>query len=113
MLLGAPACAKNLIEFEIHNHMHVRWSSVSLDPRSAEPLERGSFDFDANWDDPKYDYLGDFYSSHVGTPKQITFGIKYRDIAKNSNVYADDAELNIKMPNSMVAGINQSLDFLA
>ncbi len=23
------------------------------------------FDFDPMWDDPKYDYLGEFYSSHV------------------------------------------------
>ncbi len=55
----------NLIEFEIHNQMHMRWSSISRDPRSGEPLERDSFDFDNRWDDLKYDYLGDFYSSHV------------------------------------------------
>jgi hypothetical protein len=55
----------NLIEFEIHNQMHMRWSSIPRDPRSGEPLERDSFDFDNKWDDPKYDYLGDFYSSHV------------------------------------------------
>ena len=55
----------NLIEFEIHNQMHMRWSSTPRDPRSGEPLERDSFDFDNKWDDPKYDYLGDFYSSHV------------------------------------------------
>lgn len=55
----------NLIEFEIHNQMHMRWSSVPRDPRSGEPSNRNPFDFDAKWDDPKYDYLGDFYSSHV------------------------------------------------
>ena len=26
---------------------------------------RDTFDFDPMWDDPKYDYLGEFYSSHV------------------------------------------------
>jgi len=55
----------NLIEFEIHNQMHMRWSSTPHDPNSGEPAERGDFDFDIKWDDPKYDYLGDFYSSHV------------------------------------------------
>lgn len=55
----------NLLEFEIHNSMHVRWSSVSRDPKSGEPMDRRFFDFDNKWDDQKYDYLGDFYSSHV------------------------------------------------
>jgi hypothetical protein len=55
----------NLLEFEIHNQMHVRWSSISRDPKSGEPADRKLFDFDDKWDDPKYDSLGDFYSSHV------------------------------------------------
>jgi hypothetical protein len=55
----------NLIEFEIHNQMHMRWSSTPRDPKSGEPSNRSPFDFDTKWDDPKYDYLGDFYSSHV------------------------------------------------
>ena len=33
--------------------------------RAGEPANRGDFDFDEKWDDPKYDYLGDFHSSHV------------------------------------------------
>jgi hypothetical protein len=59
----------NLIEFEIHNQMHMRWSTVPRDPSSGEPLERDAFDLDNKWDDPKYDYLGDFYSS----PSTICF----------------------------------------
>ena len=55
----------NLLEFTIHNQMHMRWSSISRDPKTDEPAMKDSFDFDAKWDDPKYDYLGDFYSSHV------------------------------------------------
>lgn len=55
----------NLIEFEIHNQMHNRWSSTPHDPKSGKPAQRDLFDFDNKWDDPKYDYLGDFYSSHV------------------------------------------------
>jgi hypothetical protein len=55
----------NLLEFTIHNQMHMRWSSVSRDPRTGAPTIRGDFDFDTKWDDPKYDYLGEFYSSHV------------------------------------------------
>lgn len=55
----------NLLEFEIHNQMHVRWSSISRDPESGEPVDRAFFDFNNKWDHQKYDYLGDFYSSHV------------------------------------------------
>jgi hypothetical protein len=55
----------NLLEFEIHNQMHMRWSSTPRDPKSGEPAQRDTFDFNNKWDDPKYDYLGDFYSSHV------------------------------------------------
>lgn len=55
----------NLLEFTIHNQMHMRWSGISRDPKSSEPATRGDFDFDEKWDDPKYDYLGDVYSSHV------------------------------------------------
>ena len=55
----------NLLEFTIHNQMHMRWASVSRDPQIDEPAVRGDFEFDDKWDDPKYDYLGDFYSSHV------------------------------------------------
>lgn len=55
----------NLLEFTIHNQMHMRWSSVSRDANSNAPTIRGDFEFDEKWDEPKYDYLGDFYSSHV------------------------------------------------
>jgi hypothetical protein len=55
----------NLLEFVIHNQMHMRWSSISTDPKTGEPAMRDDFDFDTKWDDPKYDYLGEFYSSHV------------------------------------------------
>ncbi len=55
----------NLLEFTIHNQMHMRWSSISRDPKSGQPANRGDFDFDEKWDDPTYDYLGDFHSSHV------------------------------------------------
>src|SRR6188472_957173 len=55
----------NLLEFTIHNQMHMRWSSVQRDPKTGNPASRDDFDFDPKWDDPKYDYLGEFYSSHV------------------------------------------------
>lgn len=55
----------NLLEFTIHNPMHMRWASISRDPKTDEPLTRGDFEFDDKWDNPKYDYLGEFYSSHV------------------------------------------------
>jgi hypothetical protein len=55
----------NLLEFIIHNQMHMRWSSISRDPKTGDPATRPDFDFDEKWDDPKYDYLGEFYSSHI------------------------------------------------
>ena len=57
----------SLLEFTIHGWMHNRWSSVLglLRDQNGELLSRLSFDFDDKWDDPKYDYLGEFYSSHV------------------------------------------------
>lgn len=59
----------NLIEFTIHNWMHNRWASyngaILPDPKTGELKQRETFDFDPMWDDPKYDYLGEFYSSHV------------------------------------------------
>jgi hypothetical protein len=55
----------NLLEFTIHNWMHMRWSSISRDPDTGLPAVRDEFDFYKKWDNPKYDYLGEFYSSHV------------------------------------------------
>jgi|SRR5690349_15944141 hypothetical protein len=55
----------NLLEFAIHNQMHMRWSSISRDPINDQPKVREDFDFDDKWSSPKYDYLGEFYSSHV------------------------------------------------
>jgi hypothetical protein len=54
----------SLIEATIHAGMHVRWSStpggIRPDPGPAE-----GHTIDERWDDPRYDYLGDTYSSHV------------------------------------------------
>jgi hypothetical protein len=59
----------NLIEFTIHGWMHNRWAhdkgAFLSDPKTGDPIFRNTFDFDPMWDDPKYDYLGEFYSSHV------------------------------------------------
>lgn len=64
----------NMIEFTIHNAMHMRWASPARDPDTGElildpvtgaPGERPSFDFSDKWNSPNYDYLGEFYSSHV------------------------------------------------
>lgn len=54
-----------MIEFTIHDRMHMRWSSEPAlgirpgsDPAHPETI-------DTRWDDPRYDWLGDTYSSHV------------------------------------------------
>ncbi|WP_157744584.1 Tat pathway signal protein [Micromonospora viridifaciens] len=58
MTLGQLGAA---IEFTIHNRMHLRWAArqpeyrVSTDPFNVNP----------KWDKPSYDFLADFYSSHV------------------------------------------------
>lgn len=60
-----------IIEMTIHNTMHMRWAASSGSSR-PDPLQAtGDVDptkgemIDLKWDDPKYDYLGDTYSSHV------------------------------------------------
>jgi hypothetical protein len=57
----------SLIEFSVHNDMHMRWSSVPRDPQDGKPVPDGrdSSDISKRWDTPTYDHLGDFYSSHV------------------------------------------------
>ena len=64
----------NLLEFTIHNAMHNRWmtpardpdtGAVIIDPETGGPGGRPTFDFSDKWGSPKYDYLGEFYSSHV------------------------------------------------
>jgi hypothetical protein len=52
------------IEFTVHNWMHGRWSEPLTDARpDADP--RNPSAIDSRWDDISYDWLGDFYSSHV------------------------------------------------
>ena len=56
----------NLIEFTVHNWMHMRWASaLPRDPYSGKPVLRDDYDIDEKWDVLDYDYLGDFHSSHV------------------------------------------------
>lgn len=56
----------SLIEFSMHNDMHMRWSAQPADPDTGRPGQgRPSWDIDRRWDRPAYDYLGEFYSSHV------------------------------------------------
>lgn len=55
-----------ILEFTIHNDMHMRWASQPRDPATGEPVEqRDPTDFDPRWSNPVYDFLGEFYSSHV------------------------------------------------
>lgn len=56
-----------LIEFSVHNDMHMRWSEQPRDPVTNAPLTAGRplGDIATKWDNPRNNYLGDFYSSHV------------------------------------------------
>ena len=54
----------NLAEMTIHNIMHMRWSKDPGEYRPSLDLNEPTGG-DPRWDDPRYDYLGDTYSSHV------------------------------------------------
>lgn len=56
-----------LLEFSVHNEMHMRWCALPRDPDTDEPLPtaRPECNFDTKWDNPRYNNLYDFYSSHV------------------------------------------------
>ncbi len=52
------------LEFTLHNWMHMRWAEPVAEARpDADP--RNPAAIDSRWDAPSYDWLGDFYSSHV------------------------------------------------
>ncbi|URJ43645.1 hypothetical protein MF628_003278 [Paenibacillus polymyxa] len=57
----------SLIEWSVHNDMHIRWASVPRD-KGLVPISTGrdERDIDAlKWDRTSYDFLGDTYSAHV------------------------------------------------
>ena len=56
-----------LLEFTVHNAMHMRWSALPHDPETGLPIVSGRPDdaTDGKWLNPNYDYLGEFFSSHV------------------------------------------------
>jgi hypothetical protein len=52
------------VEFTVHNWAHMRWSAEPDQFRpSVSPTDPKAVD--ERFDDPSYDWLGDFYSSHV------------------------------------------------
>lgn len=53
-----------LIEFTIHNNMHIRWCAQPVGDRPSPAPEKPDA-IPVEWDDPSYDFLGDTYSSHV------------------------------------------------
>lgn len=56
-----------LLQYSIHNDMHIRWSGTPRDPDTNAIITLGRPDWDVSdkWDNPRYDWLGEFYSSHV------------------------------------------------
>jgi hypothetical protein len=57
----------SILEFSVHNDMHMRWSAAPRDPETNTILLSGrpQHDFSTKWESPKYDWLGEFYASHV------------------------------------------------
>jgi hypothetical protein len=56
-----------LLQYTVHNDLHIRWSAPPRDPetRALLPMGRPSTDISDRWDAPAYDWLGEFYSAHV------------------------------------------------
>jgi hypothetical protein len=54
------------IEFSVHNWMHLRWCAAISEFR-PDPDPHRPTAIAAKWDRPSYDWLGDFYSSHVNS----------------------------------------------
>ena len=53
------------LEFDIHNSLHSRWST-GLSETRPDPNPFYNVDaIEVRWDDVSYDWLNDFYSSHV------------------------------------------------
>lgn len=59
----------SLIEFSVHNDLHIRWWGVPRDPETNAQLPNGRdlSDIRPKWDNYQYDTLGDFYSNHVNS----------------------------------------------
>lgn len=57
----------SLLEFTIHNDLHIRWSAPPRDPITHEliPAGRPIDDLSRKWTLPAYDWLGEFHSSQV------------------------------------------------
>jgi hypothetical protein len=53
------------LEFTIHNQMHMRWCSEPVTGIRPEVEPAHPQGIDPMWDDPRYDWLGDPYASHV------------------------------------------------
>ncbi len=56
------------IESTIHNMMHMRWCDRPWDPRTGkreESIGQDGNDISKKWDDPRANWLGHTYSSHV------------------------------------------------
>jgi hypothetical protein len=55
------------IEFTVHNWAHMRWSAAPTPGIRPEPAATRPRAVAKKWDAPAYDWLGDFYSSHVNS----------------------------------------------
>lgn len=57
----------SLLEYTIHNDLHMRWSAPPRDPVTHQivPAGRPIDDLSHKWTLPEYDWLGEFYSSQV------------------------------------------------
>jgi hypothetical protein len=54
-----------LVEFQIHNPMHVRWSSSVSSYRPDPDVFYETDTIASRWDTVTYDWMNDFYASHV------------------------------------------------
>lgn len=59
----------SLLEWSIHNSMHMRWATTPQNPETGAILNdetsRKRSEIGGKWDKPEYDWLGETYSAHV------------------------------------------------
>jgi hypothetical protein len=55
-----------MLEFTVHNYMHMRWAAQPIGDRPDPPPDRPET-IPTEWDRVEYEYLGDTYSSHVNS----------------------------------------------
>lgn len=98
-----------LLEFTIHNNMHMRWAArPDRDRPNADPTNPAQT-ISTDWDVPQYNYLGDTYSSHVNSIFWKLHGwvdARIEDWKRANNVTGDNFWRNKWVGNMQMDGMS-------